>query len=909
MPVLFHLKTFGSFALTETTTGTQLPIPTGKAQALLTYLALNQEPVMREWLANFLWPELQADAGRFNLRHTFFHLRRLCGDALFHQNRQQIGIVCGCLTVDALMLLAMTRSDMNDAVDVTACETVAEACQESFLTGFWLPDCDDFEVWLDHTRQSLLRQLVSLLETLAEQRVIDGHLELGIHHARRLTHLMPHDDCACRRLMRYLIDARRTTAALAEFEHFAARLTQEIGTQPEQETVRLSHMARLSAATSQAITSTNVKQITQEREWRITTALYCERAEIYGRADNLSEYDDAEDGYPESITTRFQLVVAEHGGRVIAAPSGGLLAYFGYPVAFEGAPTTAIIAGLVLLAEYAGRGLRFRFGAHLGRTLCDQQRPDISGEMARVAQRICLVAESGQLVVNTSLREAQNRFHMVPLGSHVFRGLSRSFQLYRVERGASARQIFKVIGREEEQRLLKATLKQTLSGDSVCFGVRGEAGIGKTTLANALGDTARQAGAFVIKLHCVSNLCNTPLYPVKVWLREYFGLTQTGTALIERLMPALADVGCSMNAAELGLLFALPNYDDTSDSAQSAQTARREELLSSLLHLLILLATMTPLMIIVDDMHWIDPSTLELIRRMRQARHQSTLLLLTSRNAFDATANPDHCMTLGPLAPDAASELAQITAKSGTNLQRIAEWVEKAEGSPFFLRELAHSEGTIPANVHAALQARLDQLGPARRVAQMAAVLGRKFRPADVATLCRITQDHCALELQKLVDASILTDTTGTNTLVFRHALMQEAVYRSLVTADRQQSHLAAAQLLEKTPQQYRLRPEQIAYHYQQAAAWDPAAQWLLQAGTRYAQLGANREALTHLTAGIEAAENLPHGDKRHNLSVQLQLACIVPLVALHGYDAPEPHEAVADLHRLAPQSLRRASS
>lgn len=420
---------------------------------------------MREWLANFLWPELPADAGRFNLRHTFFHLRRMCGDALFHQNRQQIGIARGRLTVDALMLLAMTRSDMNNAVDLAACEAVTEACRESFLPGFWLPDCDDFEVWLDHTRQSLLRQLASLLEMLAEQRVIDGHLELGMHHARRLMHLMPHDEGACRRLMRYLIDAGRTTAALAEFEHFAALLAREIGAQPEQETLRLSQMARTittSAATSQAAISQNDKKIPKQRESRITTALYCERAEVYDSTAALNEYDDVENGYPESITTKFQLVVAEHGGRVSAAPSGGLLAYFGYPIALESAPTAAITAGLALLAAFNGSGLQFRFGAHLGRTLCDQERPDISGEMARVAQRISLVAESGQFAVNTNLREAQNRFHMVSLGSHVFRGLSRIFQLYRVERGAPVQQISKVIAREEEQGLLKAPLERIL---------------------------------------------------------------------------------------------------------------------------------------------------------------------------------------------------------------------------------------------------------------------------------------------------------------------------------------------------------------------------------------------------------------------------------------------------------------
>ncbi|WP_025916429.1 AAA family ATPase [Herminiimonas sp. CN] len=905
MSVLFHLKTFGNFALTEAATGTRLPIPAGKAQALLTYLALHQEPATREWLADFLWPELPADAGRFNLRHTFFHLRRLCGDALFHQNRHQIGIARGRLRVDALLLLGMTRTDMNNAIDLAACEALIEACQESFLPGFWLPDCDDFETWLDHTRQSLLRQQVSLLETLAEQRVLDGHPELGIHHARRLTHLMPYDDGARRRLMRYLIDTRCTTAALAEFEHFAALLAREIGAQPEEETRRLSQTARTAATAGQATMPANEKKMPQEKEWRIATALYCERAETCdGSATHPAEYDAMEDGYPESVTAAFQLVVTEHGGLVIPAPSGGLLAYFGYPVALERAPAAAITAGLALSAAFAGSGLQFRFGAHLGRTLCDQERPDISGEMARVVQRICLVAEPGQLVVNATLPEAQSRFHMVSLGSHVFRGLSRTFHLYRVERGAPAQPIAVIIGREYEQGMLNSALTSALSGDSVCFGLQGEAGMGKTTLAAALGNQALQAGAFVIKLHCASNLDSTPLYPVRAWLREHFGLPHTGPELIEPLIAALAKVGCSMNAAQLGLLFALPINGDASDSAHAAG---REDLLSSLLRLLAKLATMAPVMIIVDDMHWIDPSTLELINRAHQARHQRTLLLLTSRIAFETAAKPDQCMTLGPLTQVAASELAQLTARPGTHAQRIAEWVAKAEGSPFFLRELAHSEGGIPANVHAALQARLDQLGTAKRVAQMAAVLGRKVRLDEVATLCQLAPEHCALRLQKLVDASVLMNMAGTDMQVFRHALMQEAAYRSLVTADRQQSHLAAALLLTATPERY--RPEQIAYHYQQAATWGPAAHWLLLAGNRYAQLGANREALTHLAAGIEAAGRLPpDDDQRHNLSAQLKLARIVPLVALHGYGAPEPHEAVADLHRLAPQLLSVAA-
>lgn len=903
MPALFHLKTFGNFSLTDASTGTQLQIPTGKAQALLTYLALHQEPAPREWLANFLWPELPAEAGRFNLRHTFFHLRRLCGDALFHQNRQQIGIARDRLTVDALMLLAMTRCDMANAAEITACEAAIAAHQENFLAGFWLPDCEDFETWLDHTRQSLLRQLAGLLETLAEKRVRDGHLELGIHHARRLAHLMPYDDGACRRLMGYLIDAHRTTAALAEFEHFAALLAREIGVQPEPETQRLAHMARTASTASQSTISTSEKKMPWETEWRITTALYCERAQLYDSTAMTSEYDAADYGYPESITTLFAQIVTEHGGSVVPTSSGGLLAYFGYPVALESAPAAAITSGLELLAAFADSGMQFRLGAHLGRTLCDQERLDISGEMARVAQRICLVAESGQFVVNTNLQDSHNRFHMIPAGHHVFRGLARTFQLYRVERGTPQQQNAIIIGREHEQNLLRTVLERTLCGDGSCFGMQGEAGIGKTTLANALANTAHQAGAFVIKLRCISNLHNTPLYPLQAWLREYFGLAQTTPGLVHRLIAALAEIGCSMQVAELELLFALPvTLPDNGTTSDAAQAARRENLLCSVLRLLAQLAATAPLIIIVDDMQWIDPSTLELVGRVRQAIHQRTLLLLTSRHAFEPATSPDHCITLGPLEHAAASELAQRTAKPGTHAQRIAEWVAKAQGSPFFLRELAYSEGTIPTNVHAALQARLDQLGPSRRVAQMAAVLGRKIRPTEVAALCQLMQESCTLQLQNLVDAAVLIEVAGTGAYIFRHALMQEAAYRSLVTADRRQSHLAAALLLASAPELH--QPEQIAYHYQQAATWEPAARWLLQAGIRYAQLGAHREALTHLSAGIEAVEHLPHDDQRHDLLAHLKLARIVPLVALHGYGAAQAQQEVGDVHRLAPQLL-----
>ncbi|NMM38885.1 MAG: AAA family ATPase [Glaciimonas sp.] len=610
----------------------QLPIPAGKTRALLTYLALNQEPAPREWLADFLWPELPADAGRFNLRHTFFHLRRLCGDTLFHQNRHQIGIARGRLSVDALMLLGMMRTDMHNAVDVAACEAVIEACQERFLPGLWLPDCDEFEAWLDHVRQSLLRQQVSLLETLAEQRVIDGHLELGIHHARHVTRLMPYDDGARRRLMGYLINARRTTAAQMEFEHFAALLAREIGAQPEQETLHLSQTARTETTTTTVHPATvpgNEKKMPAEREWRITTALYCERAEACDNsAAHPAGHDAGENGYPESVTSVFQLVITTHGGLVIPTPSGGLLAYFGYPIALVNAPRAAITAGLALLAAYNDSGLQFRLGAHLGRTLCDQARPDISGETARVAQRICLVAESGQFAVNSDLWGAQNSFHMVSLGSHIFRGLSRTFQIYRVERGAPAPHIPAIIrrGREHEQSLLNASMERFLSGDSACLGLQGKARVAKTTLIIALGNKARQAGAFVIKLRCVSNLCNTPLHPVQAWLRKRFGLTQTGPELIEQLIAALAEAGCNMHADELNLLFALPALPVNDDKPDATQASRREDLLSSLLRLLGQLATTTPVMIIVDDMHWIDPSTLELINRAHQARFQRTLL-------------------------------------------------------------------------------------------------------------------------------------------------------------------------------------------------------------------------------------------------------------------------------------------
>ncbi len=875
MSALFHLKTFGNFALTDAAGGADVAIPAGKAQALLTYLALNQQLVQREWLADFLWPDLPANAGRFNLRHAFFHLRRLCGSALFHQDRQQIGIVPECLSVDALMLNNMMRTNTQPAIDLVAGEALMETCQASFLPGFWLPDCDDFEAWLDCTRQSLLGQQVSLLENLAEQRVAEGHLEMGIYHVRHLTQLMPYDDGARRRLIRYLIDAHHTAAALAEFDHFVTLLAREIGTRPEEATVHLAQMAR--AGKNEILIS--APKTSSQQEWRLTTALYCERAEL---SDSfLDEQDAMEEDYPASVTNAFALVATAHGGIVMPAPSGGLLAYFGYPVALEHAPTAAISAGLALIAAWADSHLQFRVGAYLGRTLCDEERPDLSGQIARIAQRICLVAEPGQLVTNTDLQEAQNCFYMIPVGRHTFRGLSRAFQIYRVEKGYQRQPVTAIIGRDDEQGGLNAALERTLAGASVCICVQGEAGIGKTTLARALANKARQGGASVIKLRCVPTGRNTPLHPIQAWLRECFGLTQTGPALIDALIGSMAESGYSIDAANLNALFALPISGEVAPDPEQAN--RHEALLASLLSLLVQLEAMAPVLIIVDDMHWIDPSTQELLNRIRQAGQRRTLLLLTSRNRFEATADSDQVITLGPLKQAAAYELAQSMARPGTDIQHIAAWVAKADGSPFFLRELMHSEGAIPVNVHAALQARLDQLGTAKRVAQMAAVLGRQVKLANVAALCHLTEDCCAQELEKLVQAAVLVEVPETGTHAFRHTLMQEAAYRSLVSADRQQSHLAAAQLLAARAQQY--RPEQIAYHYQLAALWGPAAQYLLQAGTNYTQLGAHLEALTHLAAGIKSAEQLDATDDlRHTLSQQLQLARIAPMLALYDH-------------------------
>lgn len=437
----FHLQTFGQFLLVHAASGTAVPVPAGKAQALFAVMALAKKPILREWLANFLWPESSVTTGRFNLRHTFFHLRRLCGDALFMHSRDQIGINTVLLGLDVTTLSIAAEKFKTETLDLSVIEEILATCSSEFLTDFQVAGCDDLTIWLEEHRKIFCCQQVSLLEDMAERRQSEGRLDLGIRHARRLKELTPYDDGACRRLMQMLIDAGSPLAAFAEFTLFAALLRLHIGAEPQEKTVKLAALSHLGTETKVARIDRSgpvsrqlihKRAMPAHRESRIVVALYGEVIAHFAEdpvRDMRAPSDEDPNAQMEKI---FDAVTLEHGGIPVRSGMGGVLAYFECVAAPMEATMMAIAAGLATCTRLSSAGLSARIGAHAGYTVCDGKRHDIFNSMARISQRICLVADEGEFVVSEALQQVDARYHLTALGEKSFRGLSKPYTIFRV---------------------------------------------------------------------------------------------------------------------------------------------------------------------------------------------------------------------------------------------------------------------------------------------------------------------------------------------------------------------------------------------------------------------------------------------------------------------------------------------
>jgi class 3 adenylate cyclase/predicted ATPase len=682
-----------------------------------------------------------------------------------------------------------------------------------------------------------------------------------------------------------------------------------------------------------------------EAERRHLTILFCDLVGSTALTGRL----DPED-YREVVRTYHQTcaeVLQRFDGYVAQYLGDGVLGYFGYPVAHEDDAQRAVRAGLDLLDALApllthpalppGEQVAVRLGVHTGLVVMGEvgagahHEPLALGETPNIAARLQHLATPNTLVISAATHQLiAGYFQCKPLGTHTLSGLAQPLEVYRVLGASGAQSRLEVaathgltplVGRAQEVGLLMACWTRVTEGMGQVVILGGEAGIGKSRLAQVLKEHVASAGHLWLECQGSPYYQHTALYPLTELLARHLLHLEheaTDAQKVQQLDVLLVQHGLS--PAETVPLFApllsLP-LPATYAPVQVSPEQQRQQTLHALLGLLLRLAAEQPLLLVMEDLHWVDPSTLEWLSLLvDQGPTARILALCTCRPDFSPPwTGRSHLtqVTLARLPQRQATELThQVARGKALPAEVVAQIVAKTDGVPLFVEELTktvlesgllleqedHYALTgplpplaIPVTLHDSLLARLDRLGAAKGLAQLGATLGREFAYALLQAVAPWDEETLRRELQQLVVAELLYQRglPPQATYVFKHALIQEAAYQSLLKRTRQQYHQHIAQVLEaQFSHIVETQPELLAHHYTEAGFNEQAIDYWQRAGEHASNRSAYLEAISHLTTGIELLQTLPATPEWAQHALALYIALGTALQMAKGAAAPE---------------------
>jgi class 3 adenylate cyclase/predicted ATPase len=664
-------------------------------------------------------------------------------------------------------------------------------------------------------------------------------------------------------------------------------------------------------------------------ERRQLTVMFCDLVDSTALSARLDPEDlrDVVQAYQETCGA----VIRRYGGHLASYLGDGLLVYFGYPVAHENDPERSVRVGLGIIEEMGGLNARFggegdirlaaRIGIHTGLVVAGEMGTEehrdalaIVGETPNVAARLQGIAPPNAVVVSdATLRLIPGLFVSEDLGRYVLKGLSEPMAVHRVVEAREPRSRLEVaarltplVGREQDLALLLERWDRVRGGHGQTVLVCGEAGIGKSRLVQALRDGLASEPHIWLECRASPYHETSAFYPVIRLLRQVLELPSEAPAAeqIERLERGLALAGFALPEV-MPLLAALLSIPCSDAPPALSPEAQRREVLETLSRWLCSLAKQRPVVLVVEDLHWIDPSTLELLGMLIQQVHAAPVLLVpTFRPAFEPpwSAGPSATrLTVNPLTrPQVATMIESLTVGHTLPVAIVERVAEKTDGVPLFVEELTKSilesgqlsggskpdDLAIPATLQDSLMARLDRMGPAKETAQLAAVLGREF---SYELIEAVSGSTAALRssLARLTEAELLYErgTPAGVIYTFKHALIREAAYRSLLKRARQECHARIATVLEtRFGDVVNGQHEVLARHHEEAANAEQAIAYWHRAGELATKRAAHVEAITHLTRGIDLVRTLKEGEGRNRREALLCVALGVPLQAVRGY-------------------------
>jgi class 3 adenylate cyclase/tetratricopeptide (TPR) repeat protein len=682
-------------------------------------------------------------------------------------------------------------------------------------------------------------------------------------------------------------------------------------------------------------------------ERRQITAMFCD---IVGYTRLSHELD------PEDLQTSLAdyqractYAIKRYGGHVAQFLGDGVLAYFGYPKAHEDDAERAIRAAIDIRAamseinrhraEARIAEIAIRIGIHTGPVLVtavgdDAHRETLAlGETITIASRLETIAPAGGIVISDdTLRLVRGLFVTSSLGRPELKGIGEPVGAHLVHgsagvgsrfAGVSAGRLTPLTGRGELVGRFLANWQEVEDGSGKVMFVSGEAGIGKSRLVHAFREQLETIPHFSLMLGCSPYSAGSALQPVielyELGMRfSHDDSPEEKLARLERGLGAVPELALEETLPYIAALLGLPESKRYPLEHMSSEM-QREKTFEALMAPVLALEQRQPLLVACEDLHWCDPSTLELLRRLvERAPSHRILIVLTHRPEFESSWPPDppHVTHLELSRLSRRNIRTVISAAMGHRFELPADVldaiVDRSQGVPLFAEELGHSvvdsglieqrEGrthfrgrvediTIPSTLQDSLMARLDRLSAAKPVAQLAATLGRDFSYSLIEALSDLDHDVLDRGLEQLVSAELLYQKGKPPDAhyIFKHALLQDTAYESQLKSRRRAMHARAAEILEERfPQRIQAEPELIARHCAAGGLTDRAIEHFQAAGRQAVNRGASTEAVDYFSRALDLLERLPEDDARNRKEIELLLALNAPLTAVRGYSDPD---------------------
>jgi predicted ATPase/class 3 adenylate cyclase len=693
-------------------------------------------------------------------------------------------------------------------------------------------------------------------------------------------------------------------------------------------------------------------------ERRQLTVMFCDVVDSTTLSHRLDpeDYREVIRAYQAACTEvvqRFEGYIAQHLG-------DGLLVYFGYPVAHEDDAVRAVRAGLGILdasralharlAQDKGLGLAVRIGIHTGLVVVGEigggprQERLALGETPNIAARLRSLATPGQMVLSEQTqRLVGGMFDYDTVTTQALKGLAEAIRVYWV-RGASAVEsrfeaatatgLTPLVGRDEELDLLLRRWEQAKEGEGQVVLLAGEAGIGKSRITQALRERLSDEPHLRLRLQCLPYYSNSAFYPFIAHLERAMACERDAPPAVklDALEALLARAGTPLEEVVplFAALLSLASGDRYAPLTLSPQR-RKDKTIEALIDQMRGLAQQQPVLYIFEDVHWIDPTSLEaLARQIDRLQDMCVLLVITYRPEFTPPWGSFTHVTTHTLNRLSRRQVAlmvqQITGGRALPQEVLDQIIARTDGVPLFVEELTKTilesgllrddgarytlAGPLPAlalpdTLQGSLLARLDRLGSVKDVAQLGAALGREFSYALLAAVSPLPDAALQAALHQLVQAKLVfcRGQPPEATYLFKHALVQDAAYGSLLKRTRQQLHAKIAQVLEvRFPTLAAAEPEVVAHHYTEAGLSAHAIPYWQRAGQRALERSATLEAVAHLTKGLALLETLPDTPERRQQELTLQVTLGAPLMMTKGWAAPEAAQAYTRARELCQQ-------